>query len=401
MKVAGIITIGNEILQGYTLDSNANAISKELTKRNIKVTIHLTVPDEVFKIKEKIEKFIIKDYDYIFITGGLGPTHDDVTKAALSDLFDSKYIFLEERHNKIMKKFNKVDMPKCQSEILDIAKPLDNTVGTAIGMYFRHKNSNLIVLPGVPLEMEKMLLSYLDFQDSLKIDNRNVVTINTAGIYETKLSKKMQSFMKKYNKKVYFSFLPSYEGVKIRLTGLDARFNINIIKKELLKFLSEYVYGIDKVTLEIAVSNIIKKNKLKLSLAESCTGGFISKRITDIPGSSVFFLGGIVAYDNDIKRNILGVSNDDIVKFGAVSKQVSESMAINVFQKFKSDISIACTGISGPDGGLEDKPVGTVYISLKYLDKLMTKKFIFRVDRKSHRIMTKQAALYMLWKLIK
>ena len=401
MKVAGIITIGNEILQGYTLDSNANAISKELTKRNIKVTIHLTVPDEVFKIKEKIEKFIIKDYDYIFITGGLGPTHDDVTKAALLDLFDSKYIFLEERHNKIMKKFNKVDMPKCQSEILDIAKPLDNTVGTAIGMYFRHKNSNLIVLPGVPLEMEKMLLSYLDFQDSLKIDNRNVVTINTAGIYETKLSKKMQSFMKKYNKKVYFSFLPSYEGVKIRLTGLDARFNINIIKKELLKFLSEYVYGIDKVTLEIAVSNIIKKNKLKLSLAESCTGGFISKRITDIPGSSVFFLGGIVAYDNDIKRNILGVSNDDIVKFGAVSKQVSESMAINVFQKFKSDISIACTGISGPDGGLEDKPVGTVYISLKYLDKLMTKKFIFRVDRKSHRIMTKQAALYMLWKLIK
>ena len=380
MKVAGIITIGNEILQGYTLDSNANTISKELTKRNIKVTIHLTVPDEVFKIKEKIEKFIIKDYDYIFITGGLGPTHDDVTKAALSDLFDSKYIFLEERHNKIMKKFNKVDMPKCQSEILDIAKPLDNTVGTAIGMYFRHKNSNLIVLPGVPLEMEKMLLSYLDFQDSLKIDNRNVVTINTAGIYETKLSKKMQSFMKKYNKKVYFSFLPSYEGVKIRLTGLDARFNINIIKKELLKFLSEYVYGIDKVTLEIAVSNIIKKNKLKLSLAESCTGGFISKRITDIPGSSVFFLGGIVAYDNDIKRNILGVSNDDIVKFGAVSKQVSESMAINVFQKFKSDISIACTGISGPDGGLEDKPVGTVYISLKYLDKLMTKKFIFRVD---------------------
>ena len=401
MKVAGIITIGNEILQGYTLDSNANTISKELTKRNIKVTIHLTVPDEVFKIKEKIEKFIIKDYDYIFITGGLGPTHDDVTKAALSDLFDSKYIFLEERHNKIMKKFNKVDMPKCQSEILDIAKPLDNTVGTAIGMYFRHKNSNLIVLPGVPLEMEKMLLSYLDFQDSLKIDNRNVVTINTAGIYETKLSKKMQSFMKKYNKKVYFSFLPSYEGVKIRLTGLDARFNINIIKKELLKFLSEYVYGIDKVTLEIAVSNIIKKNKLKLSLAESCTGGFISKRITDIPGSSVFFLGGIVAYDNDIKRNILGVSNDDIVKFGAVSKQVSESMAINVFQKFKSDISIACTGISGPDGGLEDKPVGTVYISLKYLDKLITKKFIFRVDRKSHRIMTKQAALYMLWKLIK
>ena len=401
MKIAGILTIGNEILQGYTIDLNANSISKQLTKRNIKTTIHLTVPDDIHKIKEKVEKFIVKDYDYIFITGGLGPTHDDVTKIALSELFNSKFKFLKDRHIKISKKFNKASLPKCQSEILDLAKPLDNNIGTALGMYFTYNNTELIVLPGVPIEMNAMLKLYLNDKKALKIKDDNIITINTTGIYETKLSDIIQKFIKKYDQYVSFSFLPSYEGVKIRLTDLGRGFNINLIKDELLKFLENYAYGTDKETLEVVICKILKKKALKISLAESCTGGYIAKKITDIPGSSDFFLGGIVAYDNYIKKSILGVSSDDIDRFGAVSVQVSESMAINVLKKFNSDISIACTGISGPDGGTDDKPVGTVFISVKYLDKLISKKFIFRVDRKSHRLMTKQASLYMLWSLIK
>ncbi len=401
MKIAGILTIGNEILQGYTIDLNANSISKQLTKRNIKTTIHLTVPDDIHKIKEKVEKFIVKDYDYIFITGGLGPTHDDVTKIALSELFNSKFKFLKDRHIKISKKFNKASLPKCQSEILDLAKPLDNNVGTALGMYFTYNNTELIVLPGVPIEMNAMLKLYLNDKKELKTIDDNIITINTTGIYETKLSDIMQGFIKKYDQYVSFSFLPSYEGVKIRLTDLGRGSNINLIKDELLKFLENYAYGTDKETLEVVICKILKKKALKISLAESCTGGYIAKKITDIPGSSDFFLGGIVAYDNYIKKNILGVSSDDIDRFGAVSVQVSESMAINVLKKFNSDISIACTGVSGPDGGTDDKPVGTVFISVKYLDKLISKKFIFRVDRKSHRLMTKQASLYILWSLIK
>ena len=207
--------------------------------------------------------------------------------------------------------------------------------------------------------------------------------------------------MKKYNKYIYFSFLPSYEGVKIRLTDLGTGFDLDLIKEELLNFLSNYAYGIDNVTIEAIISKFIKNKGFKLSIAESCTGGFISKKITDIPGSSVFFLGGVIAYNNSIKHQILDISNHVLKKFGAVSQEVSEAMALNISKKFKSDISIGCTGISGPDGGTEDKPVGTVYISVKYLDKLITKKFIFRVGRDSHRIMTKQAALYMLWRLIK
>ena len=401
MKIAGILTIGNEILQGYTIDLNANSISKQLTKRNIKTTIHLTVPDDIHKIKEKVEKFIVKDYDYIFITGGLGPTHDDVTKIALSELFNSKFKFLKDRHIKISKKFNKASLPKCQSEILDLAKPLDNNIGTALGMYFTYNNTELIVLPGVPIEMNAMLKLYLNDTKELKTIDDNIITINTTGIYETKLSDIMQGFIKKYDQYVSFSFLPSYEGVKIRLTDLDRGSNINLIKDELLKFLENYAYGTDKETLEVIICKILKKKALKISLAESCTGGYIAKKITDIPGSSDFFLGSVVAYDNYIKKNVLGVSSDDIDRFGAVSVQVSESMAINVLKKFNSDISIACTGISGPDGGTDDKPVGTVFISVKYLDKLISKKFIFRVDRKSHRLMTKQASLYILWSLIK
>ena len=149
------------------------------------------------------------------------------------------------------------------------------------------------------------------------------------------------------------------------------------------------------------MSNLIKKNNLTLSISESCTGGYISKKITEIPGSSDFFLGSVIAYDNSIKQNILDISLDILNSFGAVSSQVSELMALNISKKFKSDVSIACTGISGPSGGTDDKPVGTVYISVKYLDKLVTKKFIFRVDRNSHRVMTKHAALYILWSLIK
>ena len=258
MKIAGILTIGNEILQGYTIDLNANSISKQLTKRNIKTTIHLTVPDDIYKIKEKVEKFIVKDYDYIFITGGLGPTHDDVTKIALSELFNSKFKFLKDRHIKISKKFNKASLPKCQSEILDLAKPLDNNIGTALGMYFTYNNTELIVLPGVPIEMNAMLKLYLNDKKELKTIDDNIITINTTGIYETKLSDIMQGFIKKYDQYVSFSFLPSYEGVKIRLADLGRGSNINLIKDELLKFLENYAYGTDKETLEVVICKILK-----------------------------------------------------------------------------------------------------------------------------------------------
>ena len=401
MKIAGILTIGNEILQGYTLDTNAQSISEELNKRNIKTTIHLSIPDDIFKIKEKVDKFIIKNYDYIFITGGLGPTHDDITKKALIELFETEIKFLSDRHTIISKKFNKVNLPKCQSERLAISNPLENSIGTALGMYFKFKKSEIIILPGVPIEMKSMLCSYLDDIKKIRKVTNNVVTINTCGIYETKLYEKVKFFISKNDKHIFFSFLPSYEGVKIRLTALSNQANLNKTKNELVKILDDYAYGIDKVTLEEKVSNILINMNLNLSICESCTGGFISKSLTDISGSSKFFIGSVVAYNNLIKQKIVKIPKVTLDKYGAVSKQVSEKMALNISKIFKTNISIACTGISGPEGGTKEKPVGTVFISICYLDKIKTKKFIFNVDRKSHRLMTKQASLYMLWRILK
>ena len=401
MKIAGILTIGNEILQGYTLDTNAQSISEELNKRNIKTTIHLSIPDDIFKIKEKVDKFIIKNYDYIFITGGLGPTHDDITKKALIELFETEIKFLSDRHTIISKKFNKVNLPKCQSEILAISNPLENSIGTALGMYFKFKKSEIIILPGVPIEMKSMLCSYLDDIKKIRKVTNNVITINTCGIYETKLYEKVKFFISKNDKHIFFSFLPSYEGVKIRLTALSDQANLNKTKNELVKILDDYAYGTDKVTLEEKVSNILINMNLNLSICESCTGGFISKSLTDISGSSKFFIGSVVAYNNLIKQKIVKIPKVTLDTYGAVSNQVSEKMALNISKIFKTNISIACTGISGPEGGTKEKPLGTVFISIYYLDKIKTKKFIFNVDRKSHRLMTKQASLYMLWRILK
>ncbi|RCL86540.1 nicotinamide-nucleotide amidohydrolase family protein, partial [bacterium] len=330
-----------------------------------------------------------------------GPTHDDITKQALVELFNAKLIFLKSRHQEIIKKFNKVKLPKCQSEILDISKPLENKIGTALGMYFKYNGTNIIIMPGVPIEMKSMLDLYLNEIKSLKTSNNNVITINTSGIYETKLSDMIKDFIIKYENYIYFSFLPSYEGVKIRLTDLGVGGNINKIKDELLHLLDKYAYGLNNNTLEMTISNILIKKKNSLSICESCTGGFISKRFTDIPGSSNFFLGSIIAYDNSIKNAILDIPIKYLDKYGAVSHQVSELMALNISKKFNSDISISCTGISGPGGGTKEKPVGTVFITIKFFNKIVTKDFIFKVDRNSHRLMTKQAALFMLWTLIK
>ena len=415
MKIAGILTIGDELLQGFTVNLNAAKISTILTKRNIIVKIHLTVPDNVYKIKEKIDKFISKDYDYIIVTGGLGPTHDDVTKKALLELFSSKIKFYKSWDLKLQARYRqrklKVKISKCQSEILDNSTPIENNKGTALGMSIISKKSNIIVLPGVPIEMEDMLLNYLNLKD-IKEVNDNIVTINTTGIHETELSKMIYNVMSTNKKDFSFSFLPSHTGVKIRISSIaDKIFISNIqiknklnkmsdIKNKIKSIVSDYAYSEGSVSLEETIAKLLINKKYNLSLAESCTGGLISKSLTDIPGSSLFFNGSVIAYNNIIKQNFLNIKKNIIKVNGAVSSEVSELMATNIAKKFNTNIGISCTGISGPEGATLNKPVGLVYISIFFLEKVTTKEFIFIGDRNLHRIKTKQASLYMLWKLL-
>ena len=419
MKIAGILTIGDELLQGFTINSNAAKISMILTKRNISVKIHLTVPDNIEKIKEKIDKFISKDYDFVIITGGLGPTHDDVTKKALLELFTSKLKFYKSWDLKLQERYRKIKLKpkisKCQSEILDNSVPLENNNGTALGMSIISKKSNIIVLPGVPIEMEDMLLNYLNSND-IKEVNDNIVTINTTGIHETKLSSMIYKIINDNKIDFSFSFLPSESGVKIRISSITDKIEDEIligdilflnkdnriinIKNKIKSIVSDYAYSEGNITLEETVANLLIKNKYNLSIAESCTGGLISKSLTDIPDASLFFNGSVVAYNNKIKQNFLNIQKNIIEEKGAVSSEVSKLMAINIANKFSSNIGISCTGISGPKGGTLKKPVGLVYISIYFLEKIITKKFIFVADRNLHRIKTKQASLYMLWKLL-
>ena len=400
MKNAGILTIGNEILQGYTLDTNTNHISKELTFRNIETTVQLTIADNKEKIIEKVDKFLIKNYDYIFITGGLGPTHDDITRESLKELFNCKLSFLEDRHKIINKRFKNTKIPNNQSQILDIANPLENKYGTAIGMYFKYKNSNIIVLPGVPVEMKGMLNLYFDLHRKDFKKNNSIFTLNTCGIYETKLFEKMKPLISKYRKKIYFSFLPSYSGVKLRVNIKNNSIDRKKIENELVHYLKEHVYGIDDVSIEQIIFNNLKKTKKTISLAESCTGGSISKKITSIPGVSNVFAGSVIAYSNDIKTKILNVDSKLINNHGAVSKEVAKEMAFNIKKIFQTDIGVSCTGISGPGGGSKNKPVGTVFVSVCYKKIFVTEKFFFNVDRQSHRKLTEHVALYMLWRLL-
>ena len=415
MKIAGILTIGNELLQGFTVNSNATKISTILTKRNISVKIHLTVPDNVNKIKEKIGKFISKDYDYVIVTGGLGPTHDDVTKKALLELFSSKIKFYETWDLQLQERYRqrklKVKISKCQSEILDNSTPIENNNGTALGMSIISKKSNIIVLPGVPIEMEDMLLNYLNLND-IKEVNDNILTINTTGIYETELSRMIYNIIYDNKNDFSFSFLPSHSGVKIRISFItDKTFISDIliqnklnkmrdIKNKIKSIISEYAYSEGNVSLEETVAKLLINKKYNLSLAESCTGGLISKSLTDIPGSSLFFNGSVVAYSNIIKQKFLNIKKNIIEEKGAVSSEVSELMATNIAKKFNTNIGISCTGISGPEGATLQKPVGLVYISIFFFGKIITKEFIFVADRNLHRIKTKQASLYMLWKLL-
>ena len=404
MKIAGILTIGDELIQGFTVNSNAAKISKILIKRDIDVKIHLSVPDNIDKIIEKINKFIIKKYDFIIITGGLGPTHDDVTKKALMQLFNSKLKFDKSWHLNLEKRYKKrkldYKVSKCQSEILEISNPIENKYGTALGMEIISHNSNIFILPGVPLEMEEMLISQLNTR-KINVTESNIITINTTAINESELSKIIFPIIKNHKNNFTFSFLPNSTGVKIRIKSLIKNFRIlQSVKKRVINMISNYAYSEGDISLEEVIASMLIMKKYNLSIAESCTGGLISKSLTDISGSSTFFNGSIIAYNNEIKQNILNIDKKIIRSKGEVSPEVSELMAINIAKKFNTNISISCTGISGPTGGTIKKPIGLVYVSIYFFGKIVTKEFIFISNRKNHRAKTKQASLYMLWKLL-
>ena len=424
MKV-GIITIGNELLSGFTLDRNAAWIGQKLLSSGIKVNIHHTIPDDIGVIYDTLE-YQLKEWecDQIIVTGGLGPTVDDITVSAFLEYFDDAHEFDKEYWKILSDRFKRLNfkMPnlnKNQAYKSKKGKMIPNLVGTARGLHYTSKHDsvlksvkglisgdknkvNFFALPGVPKEMKSMFSNYVlpEIEKSLK--NKVVCrSIRTTGVPESILQEKITDIIDANKEKCDIAFLPHRMlGVDIRLTSSDKQLVEDLINAIVLR-IKKYVYGYDDDKLEQVIADLMIKNKLTISTAESCTSGLLASRLTDVPGSSQYYKGGSVCYSNELKTNDIGVDSDLIERYGAVSEEVVESLAKNIAQKNNTDIGIGITGIAGPDGGTEKKPVGLVFVGIFYKNNLYIKKYNLTPDRITNRELTVTLCLNEIRKILR
>jgi len=407
-----IITIGDEILIGQIVNTNTVWIAQQLNSIGVNVFRMTSIGDSKEIITRTLNK-ALEDTDIVIITGGLGPTNDDITKNTLADYFDSKLVenkdvladlktFLKLRG---VKEISKSNYSQCL--VPDNCEIIRNIEGTAPGMIFKKNNKLIISLPGVPFEMKLMIENNVFplLKQKIKLPTIIHKTINTQGIAESKLSEVISDWEKALPSELKLAYLPSPGLVRLRLTANGNNYNdlqqkIEDEVKKLQLIISEYIFGFDDDSLELIIGKLLKNNKFTLSTAESCTGGAIAQLITSVSGSSEYFIGSIISYSNEVKINELGVIEQDLITYGAVSKEVVEQMAIGVKKKLKTDFSIAVSGIAGPTGGTEDKPVGTTWIAVASENKVISKKFQFGDNRLRNIERAKISALNMLKKLI-
>lgn len=399
---AEIISIGNELLSGNTLNSNATFIARKLHETGVTVKYIQTIGDEAGVIREALAQAMGRSR-IVLITGGLGPTHDDITKNVVAEFFESKLIFKEEIFQRIQKMFEKrgIPMPEVnrnQALVPEIADLMPNPVGTAPGLIFKIDKKFTFVMPGVPREMMAMV------EDSVIPRLRREcpecrVAVNlfrTTGIAESAIYEKIEKDLPAFSG-YEIAFLPRFTGVDLRVirsgNELDDQDKFNKFKNILYKQVSEYIYCEEDIGLEEVLGRLLKIKKETIAVAESLTGGLIQDRITNIPGSSAYFLGGVITYSNTAKTEILDVNEETLVTHGAVSAEVAAEMARGVQKKFRSDLAISTTGIAGPTGATANKPLGLVYVGIAHHSDIITKRFEFGKDRKINKQRSAQAVL--------
>ncbi len=416
---AVILSIGDELLIGQVINSNAAFVCKGLFSLGIPVERTIALPDDEKQILKEF-KNAFKNYDVSVVTGGLGPTHDDITKKCIVKFFKSKYVLDEKvlRHVKSIFERRKINMPPVnigQALIPECSIALENKMGTAPGILIDKNKKVFCALPGVPYEMEYIcrtgLFPYLN--KKYRKTKRKVIkqkTIHTIGIGESLLAKRIGNIKQIARKgkgfEVKLAFLPSNYEVRLRVTAIaDTVKKADTELKSALKIIkakaARYIYSGDENTIERTVGTLLKKNDLTIAVAESCTGGLILSKLTDVSGSSDYVMDGIVAYSNEAKKRLLGVKQKTLKGYGAVSEQVAIQMAEGIRKRSKTDIGISATGIAGPTGATSRKPVGLVWIG--YSDKNVTfaKDFIFTKDRLRNKdIMSKMALEIVRRKLL-
>jgi len=404
---AELITIGDEILIGQIVDTNSAWMGQQLNLHGIEIYQITSVHDNHEHIMKAFAE-AEKNADLVLITGGLGPTKDDITKNCLCEYFNTELIFYPEVFEHVQSLLSSRNVVINQLNHDQALLPasctvLPNSAGTASGMWFERNNTIFISMPGVPFEMEAIMTEEV-FPRLVKLGiTQSIVhkTVLTIGLPESMLAEKIEKWESALPDFIKLAYLPSPQMVRLRLSGYGT--NKSMLQKEiekqvkeLLSLIPENVFGFDNENLGLVIGRMLAGSGKTLAVAESCTGGNIAHFITSNAGSSAYFKGGVVAYSNEIKNNLLDVPLDLIAGFGAVSQQVAEAMALGAKKILNADYAVATTGIAGPDGGSDEKPVGTVWIAVAGPSGIKSKEYIFRHNRERNIIRSTQTALNML-----
>lgn len=415
MTKASICTIGDEILIGQIVDTNSSHISQALTKAGVKVSRMLSVSDSHDDIVRSIQTELSEN-DIVIVTGGLGPTKDDITKKALADLsgatsFKTDPRQLEIIHNILSSRgLDRLEINKEQASVPDTCEVIQNRLGTAPIMVFRFPaerfghRATLYSLPGVPYEaigaLEDVLSDIKSHQALSGIVHKSVMTF---GLAESALSELLDGWERSLPENMSLAYLPSpSDGVKLRISayGEDPSELASCIEEKysgLKEIIADYIYSEQEDTLHECVGRLLTATGQTLSSAESCTGGTISQLMTSVPGASAYFLGGVTSYANEVKRDVLGVPEEILMSKGAVSSECVAAMAEGVRRITGSDYAVATSGIAGPGGGSEEKPVGMAWIAVSSKEGTRTCKVQYRSDRKRN---IERFAAFTLWTLL-
>ncbi len=410
---SAVVAVGDELLIGETLDGNGSWLSKKLTNLGTPVTGRWVTGDDPVAIKQTIMTALERS-ELVIVTGGLGPTIDDLTRPSVAELFGLKLIVNQSLVDQLRSRFSTIGYEMLpvrnlvQAEVPEGAIIIPNCEGTAPGLIIENEGKSVVLLPGVPHEMQSMfdrsVTEYINKRFQSRLDPILQRTFNTSGIPESLLAEELDKDISRFPSDVSVAFLPGLQGVSLRLTapfsGGQGLGSLDFCENIIETTLAPYCYSVGKKSIMDSLAECLLMDKKCFAVGESCTGGLISKHITDLPGSSRYFKGGIVAYDVATKSGVLGIDKSVIEEKGVVSEEVAALMAERITEVMKADFGIGLTGIAGPDGGTKDNPVGTICYAVAGHDQVISFRKIFQGNRESIRERAAQAALFSLFRIL-
>jgi nicotinamide-nucleotide amidase len=407
-----IITIGDEILIGQIVDTNSAWMATELNTAGFELAQITSVHDDANHIVEALE-MALKRADVVLFTGGIGPTNDDITKQTLCSYFDTKLVFNDVVYQNIERLFanrpnyKMNELTKAQAMVPEKCVVIQNEVGTAPITWFDKDGKVVVSMPGVPYEMKRAMSVEIIPRLQKQFDTPVIIhkTVQVYGYTESALALKIAEWESNLPEYTHLAYLPNSGVVKLRLSGflenvLALEFVMNQQMDLLSQLLGHAIVATEDIPIEQLLGNLLMASGKTVSTAESCTGGNIAHVFTSLPGSSAFFKGSVVAYANEVKENVLQVNPADIEAFGAVSQQVVEQMAVGVRKLLKTDVAIATSGIAGPTGGSDEKPVGTTWIAVCSDEQVLSREFRFGKLREQNILRATQAALLLLKEIL-